>query len=510
MKTNTKKMFSIGAMVLYSTTANAQLFKGIMDGLKNAKETIVSSAAKRGTDDPKASVENPNKAVSKVVMAYSSSSTKELEDGIKNGTTSSKEISFPTSNIAGSKAMCSFPATTVADLRESFKDASALMLPVYKLRRAKVGASTNPKLVDFGLNVDWSATENLHKSMSKTVRIRLLPLSETKRFDSYLQLHLSQTLVQHFNAISKSMGADGGLLPMLASMNEGKDASDVNRQIAGPFNENFYANVLKNFEGASYLMSTVDSKVVTAYFSTLIHNLAGSADKFPAPRGDDLTEIRMVQAIWNSYLASYGYLVGDATQKEAESAAISSGSRLLKITSQSWIQQWKVLAPELAAAGQVLDTHALARANYVGLLSITPIEVFSKMSALGFNSSKLQCVAFDTNTLENITKTGEAALKVWNDVDKESNPIFGALIRGDQGTQPGASPSQGCVGWGCPRATDLVRQKRFDDLNAALNLMPAEKQIVDPNKNNDLLVEALAKTMNVNDISGAIGSSKLK
>ncbi len=509
MKTSAK-LIGIVAIAVCSTSANAQFFQGLMDSIKNAKDAIVSSAAKNTTEDPAASLVNPNKAVSKVVMAYSSGATIELEDGIKNGTTSSKDISFPASKVAGAQSICSFPATTVTDLRESFRDASALLLPVYKLRRANVDSKSKSKLADFGLDVDWGATEKLHKSMTKSAGIRLLPLSETKRFDSYLQQHLTRTLLQHFDAIYKSMGSDGGLLPMLAAMNEGKDASDVNKQIAGPFNEDFYANVLKNFEGASYLISTADSKIVTAYFSSLIHNLAGSADKFPVPRGNDLTEIRMIQSIWNSYLASYGYLVGDATQKEAESAAIGSGSRLLKITSESWIKQWKVLAPELAAAGQVLDTHAIARANHVGLLSITPIEVFSKMSALGFNSTKLQCVAYNTNTLASISKAGETALKVWNDVDKESNPIFGHLTRGYQGTQPGEDPGHGCVGWGCPRATDLVKDKRINELITSLNQMPAEKQIVDASINNELLVDALAFTMSANDISGAIGSSKLK
>lgn len=168
------------------------------------------------------------------------------------------------------------------------------------------------------------------------------------------------------------------------------------------------------------------------------------------------------------------------------------------------------IGPELAAAGQVLDTHAIARANHVGLLSITPIEVFSKMSALGFNSTKLQCVAYNTNTLASISKAGETALKVWNDVDKESNPIFGHLTRGYQGTQPGEDPGHGCVGWGCPRATDLVKDKRINELITSLNQMPAEKQIVDASINNELLVDALAFTMSANDISGAIGSSKLK
>ena len=240
----------------------------------------------------------------------------------------------------------------------------------------------------------------------------------------------------------------------------------------------------------------------------IIHNLAGSEDKFPAPRGQDLTEIRTVQSIWNSYISAFGYLVGDATQKEAESAAVGSSSRFIRITSEGWIQQWKVLAPELAAAGQVLDTHALARANHIGLISVTPKEVFSNMTALGFNTTKLQCSAYETDTLVQMTRAGEKALQIWRAVEKESIPVVGIFSRGDSGNERGTG--RGCVGWGCNRTIDEVRDSRFNDLRQALQLLPNETGRANSGVLNELLVDALTGTLDANQISGSIESGRLK
>lgn len=489
-----------------SVSAHAQFFQGLIDSVKNANNALAAQSKTDSKNEAQSTQVNPNIAVSKVAVAYSTGALKELEEGVNSGTINANEMIFPASKKNNYKSICSFPAVTVEDIRGTFKDSSGMLIPVYKLRRPQV--NTNGNVFDFGLEPDWGATEKLHKSMLRTAGIRLLPLTETKKFDALLQAHLSRTLINHFKTINKSLGSDGGMFPMLANMNKDQDASDHNRQISGPFNDQYHSNVLSNFQNASYLISTSDSKILTAYFSALIHNMAGSSDKFPVPNGADYNSVTVIKSVWNSYLASYGYLVGYSTQKEAEDAAVGSGLRLVSLTGEGLRKQWQVLAPELAAAGGVLDTHALARGNHIGLLSVTPVEVFSKMSALGFNSTKLQCIAFEKNQMAALSKTGEVAMQIWGDVEKESNPILGIMVRGDQGPQPNSRG--GCVGWGCTRTVDLVRDKRFKDLSEVAALLPSEKQPVNTGDLNEMLVDSLSAAMSQNEVSGAIGSSKLK
>lgn len=481
--------------------AQLDFLKSMVDGVKNA--------ANKAPVNQQPAV--PLSDVTPAFAAYSTQATQVLfsKTDAAPGTISLDGTAATTyfAPWANGAATCRFSGSTVADLREQFRSGSALLVPVYRLRDIRTTKVVDGRL-DVGLDADWPATQRLHDLLSKDGNLRLLPIAESRKFDASLRSHLSTTMREHMDAIFKSMGSDGGLLPMLAAFGKGRDASDANEQIAGPFNQAFYPRVLAGQVGAGYLVSTSDALVITAYFNSLLAHLSGAPGKIAVPAGGDLTVYKIVKSVWDSYFASFGYLVGAASQTDAEGAAVGSASRFVKIIGEELQAQWRVIGPEFAWTASFLDDHARSRAENIALLSVVPVEVFANMRTLGYNATKLQCFSFDKSHLGQLAKAGEVARATWDALEKEAVPVVGIFARGYQ--SPSDRTGRGCVGWGCNRTVDVVRDARlntFRELHSTLPVAPDQRRLA---QQHSALVQAFAGTLGALGVAGRIESTPLK